>query len=154
MQKTFKYRLYPTKKQIHVLNEQLDECRWVWNTLLAERKTAWEERQETVSYYDQKAELPIRKATERPGLKLVHSQVLQDVVLRLKKAMDAFFRRVNAGEKPGYPRFRGEGRYDSLTYPQWENGVSLSANGKRLIVSKVGESRSSCTAPSKGPPRR
>ena len=67
----------------------------------------------------------------RPGLKQVHSQVAQDVALRLKKAMDAFFRRLKAGETPGYPRFRGRGRYDSLTYPQWENGVRLSARGKR-----------------------
>jgi hypothetical protein len=52
----------------------------------------------------------------------VHSQVAQDVALRLKKAMEAFFRRLKAGENPGYPRFRGTGRCTSLTYPQWENG--------------------------------
>ena len=61
------------------------------------------------------------------------------MALRLKKAMDAFFRRLKAGENPGYPRFRGKGRYDSLTYPQWENGVKLSASGKRLLLSKVGD---------------
>ena len=53
--------------------------------------------------------------------------------------MDAFFRRLKAGENPGYPRFRGQGRYDSLAYPQWENGVRLSASGKRLLLSKVGD---------------
>ena len=41
--KTFKYRLYPTKRQQQLLNEHLDELRWLWNTLLAERKQAWEE---------------------------------------------------------------------------------------------------------------
>src|SRR5215813_11448074 len=125
MLKTFKYRLYPTKRQIRLLTEQLEECRWLWNTLLAERKQAWDERQETVDYYDQKAELPVLKTGERPALKEVHSQVLQDVVLRLRKAFDAFFRRLKEGENPGYPRFKGRGRYDSLTYPQWENGVKL-----------------------------
>ena len=54
-----------------------------------------------------------------------------DVVLRLKKAFDAFFRRLKAGETPGYPRFRGKQRYDSLTYPQWDNGVKLSTSTKR-----------------------
>src|SRR5215813_7319585 len=55
---------------------------------LAERKQAWEERQETADYYDQKAELPGLKGQDRPTLQEVHSQVLQNVVLRLKKAFD------------------------------------------------------------------
>lgn len=105
--KAFKYRLYPTKEQQRLLDRQLEECRWLWNTLLAERKSAWEERQESVDYYAQKAELPDLKATDHPALREVHSQVLQDVVLRLKKAFDAFSRRMTAGEEPGYPRFRG-----------------------------------------------
>jgi putative transposase len=151
--KTFKYRLYPTKKQIRLLSEQLEECRWLWNTLLAERKTAWEERQETVDYYDQKAELPLLKATERPGLKNVHAQVAQDVVLRLKKAMEAFLRRLKAGEEPGYPRFKSRGRYDSLTYPQWENGVKLSANGGRLLASKIGDIKIIYHRPLQGTPK-
>ena len=53
--------------------------------------------------------------------------------------MDAYFRRLKAGETPGYPRFRGKGRYDSLTYPQWDNDVPLSASGKRLALSNVGD---------------
>src|SRR5260221_9823470 len=107
LMKSFQYRLYPTKEQQRLLNRQLEECRWLWNTLLAERKSAWEERQETVDYYEQKAVLPELKATDRPSLQGVHSQVLQDVALRLKKAFDAFFRRLKAGakagEEPGYP---------------------------------------------------
>jgi putative transposase len=153
MLKTFKYRLYPTKKQERILSQQLEELRWLWNTLLAERKAAWEERQETVDYYDQKAELPALKARERPGLKEVHSQVAQDVVLRLKRGFDAFFRRLKAGEEPGYPRFRGKNRYDSLTYPQWENGVKLSASEKRLIVSKIGDVKLVYHRPLEGTPK-
>jgi putative transposase len=138
MFKTLQFRLYPTKRQERLLIEQLEECRWLWNTVLAERKDAWEQRRETVDYYNQKVELPHLKAKDRPTLQQVHSQVLQDVALRLKKAMDAFFRRLKAGESPGYPRFRGKGRYDSLTYPQWDNGVKFSASGQRLILSKIG----------------
>ena len=58
LMRSFQYRLYPTKEQRRLLARQLEECRWLWNTLLAERKQAWEERQETVDYYAQKAELP------------------------------------------------------------------------------------------------
>jgi transposase len=103
MLKSFKYRLYPTKRQQRLLSEQLEELRWLWNTLLAERKQAWEERQETVDSFEQKAELPTLKGDVRPGLRQAHSQVVQDVALRLKRAMDAFFRRLRAGETPGYP---------------------------------------------------
>jgi putative transposase len=66
MLKMFEYRLYPTKRQIRLLSEQLEECRWLWNTLLAERKTAWEERQEALDYYQQKAELPVLKIGGAP----------------------------------------------------------------------------------------
>jgi putative transposase len=115
--KTFHYRLYPTTEQQRLLSRQLEECRWLWNTLLAERKAAGEQRQEAVDYDEQKAELPGLKAKDRPSLHEVHAQVVQDVVLRLKKAVDADFRRLKAGEVPGYPRFRGRGRYASLTLP-------------------------------------
>ena len=90
--KTFQYRLYPTKQQHRLLSRQLEECRWLWNTLLAERKRAWEERREMVDYYEQKAALPSLKVGERPSLNEVHSQVLQDGTLRLKKAFDALGR--------------------------------------------------------------
>src|SRR5258708_33543166 len=95
--KAFKYRLYPTKEQQRLLDCQLEECRWLWNTLLAERKTAWEERQESGDYYMQKAELPTWQGTDRPALQAVHSQVLQDVGLRLKTACDALLRPLKAG---------------------------------------------------------
>ncbi len=61
--------------------------------------------------YAQQAELPALKLV-RPTINNVHSQVLQNVAVRLDLAMQAFFRRVKSGEKPGYPRFKGYGRYD------------------------------------------
>jgi putative transposase len=153
LMKTFKYCLYPTKEQQRLLESQLEECRWLWNTLLAERKQAWEERRESVDYYDQKAELPGLKAVDRTSLRAVHSQVLQDVVLRLKMAFDAFFRRVKVGEEPGYPRFRGAGRYDSLTFPQLPSGCALDPLDKRLMVSKVGRIKVLLHRPFEGAPK-
>lgn len=50
--------------------------------------------------------------------------MLQHVAVRIDLAFQAFFRRVKAGEKPGSPRFRGKGRYDSITYPQVPAGTS------------------------------
>jgi putative transposase len=62
--------------------------------------------------------------------------VLQDVLTRLDRAFQAFFRRVQAGEKPGYPRFKSSNRYNSFTYKQFGNGAML-VNGC-LVLSKIG----------------
>jgi putative transposase len=73
---------------------------------------------------------------EKPALKQVHSMVLQDVTMRVDLAFKAFFRRVKSGEESGYPRFKGYDRYDSMTFPQYGNGVRL--EGNTLILSKLG----------------
>ena len=138
MRKTYRYRLLPTKAQETAMNGILSECRWLYNALLEERKTAYEERQETIGLYAQHASLPERKKA-RPSLKTVHSQVLQNVAVRLDLAFQAFFRRVKAGEAPGYPRFKGFERYDSFCYPQYGNGAKL--DGDILTLSKVGRVR-------------
>jgi len=135
MRKAFKYRLYLTKGQRRILETQLEECRWAYNQTLASRRDA-HAAGAPLGLYDTQALLPGWKA-ERPSLKLVHSQVLQNVAVRVDLAFQAFFQRVKQGaEKVGFPRFKQFGRYDSMTYPQYENGVRL--DGKRLILSKVG----------------
>ncbi len=131
--KTFKYRLKPSKSQRTQLNQTLDLCRWVFNETLATRKTTWEQEQKTLSLYDTNKRLTIWKP-EHPELKNVHSQVLQNVQERVDLAFKAFFRRVKAGEKPGYPRFRGDGWYDSFTFKQSGFGLQES----RVFISKIG----------------
>jgi putative transposase len=152
MRKTFKYRLYPTKQQQRLLERHLEECRWRYNHLLAERRDAWEQRQESVRLYDQHATLPALKA-ERPQLAGVQSQVLQNVAVRIDLAFKAFFRRRAAGETPGYPRFRGKGRYDSLTFPQVPVGCKLDVEAKRLRVMNVGLLKIILHRPVEGTPK-
>jgi putative transposase len=136
MRKTMKYRLYPTKHQQRLLDETLDTCRQVYNQTLAHRKEAWAQRQETLSLYDTNAMLTQWKR-ERPVLSQVHSQVLQNAQERVDLAFKAFFRRCKAGDNPGYPRFRGPGRYDSFTFKQ--SGFAL--QDSLLRVSKIGAIR-------------
>lgn len=133
VRKTFKYRFYPTKAQETLLRQTLEECRWVWNETLSLRKNAWEQEQKSISLYQTSKELPKWKGS-RESLNVVYSQVLQQVQVRLDLAFKAFFRRVKAGEKPGYPRFRGKGWYDSFTYPQ----KGFKFDGSRLQLSKIG----------------
>ncbi len=131
----FQYRIYPTKKQVSKLNETLDECHWLYNHLLEKRKTSYEQTGKGLSCYQQQATYPILKA-ERPSLSKVHSQVLQNVAVRIDLAMQAFFRRCREhAEEPGFPRFRGRDRYDSFTFPQ--SGFSLTHDG-RVTLSKIG----------------
>ena len=151
MRKSFKYRIYLSHGQRRILEQQLEECRWAYNELLAERTRAYEERGESLRLYDTQAMLPIWKLT-RPALKLVHSLVLQNVNIRVDLAFHAFFRRVKEGaEKAGFPRFKGFGRYDSLTYAQYGNGVRL--EGERLILSKVGAVHVVLHRPVEGTPK-
>jgi putative transposase len=135
MRKTYKYRIYLTNGQQRILNTILEECRWVYNQTLEAREFAYE-HSITCGLYDTQAMLPDWKKA-RPSLKLVHSQVLQNVQVRVDLAFQAFFRRVKAGEhEVGYPRFKGFGRYDSITYPQYGNGIEI--RGNDLVVSKIG----------------
>ena len=150
VRKTFLYRLYPTGSQRRAMNQTLEECRWLYNRLLEERRLAWEAADASVSLYDQHKRLPMLKQ-ERPSLDTVHSQVLQNVALRIDLAFKAFFRRVRAGEKPGYPRFRGRGRYDSFCYPQAPSGCQL--QGERLHLSKIGPVRVVLHRPLEGTPK-
>ncbi len=131
--KTYKYRLQPSKGQRTKLNQTLELCRWVYNQTLAIRKNAWEQDKKTLSPYDTNKLLTSWKR-EHPELKDVFSQVLQNVQERVDLAFKAFFRRVKAGEEPGYPRFRGYGWYDSFTFKQF--GFELLDND--LLLSKIG----------------
>ena len=146
MRKMFEYRILPTKKQATLLQETLDECRWLYNHLLECRKTAYEQIGVSLSLYQQQATFAALKQ-ERPSLQHVHSQVLQNVAVRLDLAFKAFFRRVKSGEKPGYPRFKGKDRYDSITYPQ--SGFKLDEQGK-LYASGIGHIRIVLHRPLKG----
>jgi len=136
VRKAFQFRLRPTKAQVKLLQEQLTECRWLYNELLSQRKLSHEELNTSLSKYQQLMFLPLMKE-ERPTLKNVHSQVLQNVVDRLDKSFQSFFRRSKSGEKTGFPRFRGEHRYDSFCYPQ--SGFTLL--NKEIELSKIGRIR-------------
>ncbi len=84
---------------------------------------------------------------QRPSMREVHSQVLQNVAVRVDLAYQSFFRRWKAGQKPGYPRFKGYRRYDSLTYPQ--SGFSLT-HDESVCLSKIGTVKMVFHRPIKG----
>jgi len=151
MRKTYKYRIYPSSKQVRELNSQLEGCRKVYNHFLAERKESWENNKVSVRLYDQLNSLPELKLSE-PLIKNVNAQVLQNVGTRIELAFQAFFRRVKSGEKEvGYPRFKSYDRYDSMTFPQYKKGVSIKKG--RLSITRVGLIKMIMHRPLEGTPK-
>jgi putative transposase len=133
--KSYKYKLKPAADQERRLAETLWRCRALYNTALEERVTAYRRCGVTVTRYQQEAELKDFRA-EFPEYAAIHSHVLQDVLARLDKAYQAFFKRAQSGQTPGFPRFQGRNRYHSFTYKEFGNGVHLD-NGF-LVLSKIG----------------
>jgi putative transposase len=134
--KCLKYRLFPTKAQERRLEQTLETCRQVYNSLLNWRKHDYEVMGKSPSWYDQKKGITAWKANH-PELSKVHSQVLQDVSVRVDLAFKAFFRRVKARDTPGFPRVKGDG-YDSFCFPG--TGYAIVNGGLRL--SKITEPNS------------
>ena len=129
-----KVRLLPTKAQETKLTETLETCRHLYNRFLAQRKAAYEQTGKSPSHYEQNNCLPAWKL-ENEYLTRVHSQVLQDVAQRVDRSFQNFFRRCKeAKEKPGFPRFKGRGWYDSFTFAQ--SGFSLGNDS--VTLSKIG----------------
>jgi putative transposase len=151
VRKAYKYKLSPLPDQERLLDRTLMFCRHVYNCALEQRKTWWERGQgRSATYYQQKVELPDLKAA-CPEYSEVNAQVLQDVILRVERAFQAFFRRIAAGDEPGYPRFQGAGRYTSFTYPQYGGGAVL--DGGVLSLSKIGRIRIRLHRPIEGTPK-
>jgi putative transposase len=135
VRKTYKEKLRPTPAQERELERTLRRCRTLYNTALEQRITLWKQRGVSISRYAQEAELKALRA-ELPQYAGIHSHVLQDVLARLEKTYQAFFRRVQNGQRPGFPRFHGKDRYHSFTYKAYGNGARLD-NGY-LVLTKIG----------------
>ena len=139
LRKSYKYKLKPTPAQARQFEEVLWRCRTLYNTALEERITAFRRCGVTLTCSQQQAELPDLKAAF-PDYAEINAQVLQDVLTRLDKTYQAFFRRVKAGQTPGFPRYQGRNRYHSFTYKQYGGGARLEMEQDNgfLVLSKIG----------------
>jgi len=133
VRKTFKYRLFTTGLQSEALDGQLGEACRLYNGALQERRAAWKQRV-SVNYYTQANQLQEIRAAGDLGL--ANFSCCQDILRRVNKTFEAFFRRVKRHEKAGYPRFKSRRRFDSITFPSYGDGVRL--NGNMLRVQGVG----------------
>jgi len=110
-------------------------CRILYNSCLLDRRNHYEQTGKGLSRIKQQEILKSDKQIVE-SLKEIHSQVLQDVLFRVDRAFQGFFRRIKEKNgKAGYPRFKGEGRYDSITYPQ-QPAFQITPQGLKL--SRIG----------------
>jgi putative transposase len=126
--RVFRYRLYPSAAQRGRLEATLETARRFYNDCLAERRAAYEMEGKTIGKTEQLRRVKVHKANN-PFAAGVHSHILQGVA-DLQKAFDAFFRRVKAGQKAGYPRSKGTNRFRSIGFKEEGNGFKI--DGRRL----------------------
>jgi putative transposase len=143
---SYKYKIRrPSKRVVACFEQTLSICCELYNAALQERRDAWKVARKSVSRYDQQNQLPeIRE--ERADVASVYAQVLQAALCRVDRTFQSFFRRVKAGEKAGYPRFKSIKRFDSFTYPQ----LGFKIENDKLHLSKVGSVKLHLSRPIEG----
>ena len=151
MRIAYQYRLKPTKQQKAKIDHWLSMLCAQYNYLLAARFHWYEQNRCSINacplvcylpelrdnpdYYSQKKTLPNLKKTH-PWYKDIHSQVLQDVVKRVKLAFDRFIKGDSNGKRSGKPRFKKHHRYRTFTYPQMKEGC---LEGNLINLPKIGK---------------
>lgn len=121
------------------MRETLERLRELYNAALEHRREAYRRQRASVSAYEQMREISAIRES-RPEYLGIHTHLLQDAITRLDRAYRAFFRRVKAGDAPGFPRFKGKGRYRTFTFKDapHRNGVRLIAGGERVEFTGIG----------------
>jgi putative transposase len=117
VRRSYKFLMRPTSKQADALSACLEDMRVLYNAALEERREAWRMRRHAITYGSQSAQVKeIRRAD--PDYERWAFACERLTLRRLDRAFQAFFRRVKSGEKPGYPRFKGRGWFDSV---EWQH---------------------------------
>jgi putative transposase len=141
--RTFKYRVYPTRRQIEQIDSCLETSRLLYNHLLAEKRDAYKFAGKSLSRID------LQKQTK--GNKLLHSWLVRGVVVRIDTAFKNFFRRCKEGVKEkGFPRFKSANRFLSLNSPYEPNPEKI---GIRTFFPQIGRLKTAYDRPFKGKPK-
>ena len=109
----YTYKLYPSVTQKEQLLQWLDLHRELYNAAIQERIECYQKTGKSISYNDQQAGLTVTRA-EIPEIKAIPVYSTRMTLRRVDKAFKAFFSRVKAGQKPGFPRFKGRARFRSF----------------------------------------
>ena len=116
MTRTFKYRLFPRRVERLTLDFILEQGRHLYNAALEQRIETYKTTEESLSYPDQWAHFRDVRNANPETMGKMNATSVQQLLRRLDKSFKAFFRRIKAGETPGFPRFKGKNRFHSLEY--------------------------------------
>ena len=137
VEKAFKYRLYPSKKQEIQLAKTFGSCRYVFNHYLAERIALYNNSQQTVGYNACSADLTLLK-NQLPWLKEIDKFALQNSLKDLDRAYQNFFREVKKGNKEqGFPKFKSKHDYECSYRTSFINN-NIAIIGNRIKLPKLG----------------
>jgi putative transposase len=138
VRRAYVFRLRPTARQHVALAACVDSHRELYNAALQERRDAWAHSKTRINYGDQSAQLTeIRSMRSDQAQWSFSSQ--QATLRRLNKAFAGFFRRVKAGQTPGYPRFKGKARFDSVEWPKDGDGARWLPDQRRVYLQGIGQ---------------
>ena len=138
MRRAYKFRMRPTARQHTSLAACLDSHRELYNAALQERREAWATNRVCIRYTDQAAQLTdIRREREDVAVWSFSSQ--QATLRRLNKAFDGFFRRIRSAKSPGYPRFKGRGRFENVEWPKDGDGARWHPATSRVYLQGIGQ---------------
>ncbi len=144
----YTYKLRPHRQQREKLDTTLELCRTLYNSALEQRRMHRYDatgKRVHMGMYEQKRQLvPLKEAF--PEYRAIHSHIVQNVIFRLDRSFQNFFRRVRNGGKPGFPRFKSRDRYDSFEF----NTTGFLLEGNHLHLSKIGKVRVHLSRPVKG----
>lgn len=115
MIKTYQYKLYPNASQTKALQRWMSGCCRLYNRCLEMRIKAYERRGESINYNRQQS-LLTQWRERMESLRSIPVGFERDALRRVDRGFQAFFRRIKAGQKPGFPRFRSWRRYNSMEY--------------------------------------
>jgi putative transposase len=138
MRRAYVFRLRPTARQHIALAACVDAHRELYNAALQERRDAWSHSKTRINYGDQSAQLTDIRAA-RPDVAVWSFSSQQATLRRLNKSFAAFFRRVRAGQKAGYPRFKGKARFDSVEWPKDGDGARWLPEARRVYLQGIGQ---------------
>jgi putative transposase len=149
--RAFRFQLRPTTKQTRALERLLAGQRELYNAALEERRGAWRWNRRAVTRFEQYRTLSGLREV-RPDTLAFGVTVCRGTLNRLDLAFRAFFRRVRAGQAPGFPRFQGQHRFDSLSWPD-RSGWKLDEVGHRLYLQGIGQVKYRKNLPRRGNPK-
>lgn len=131
MEKAYKYRIYPNKKQKEIIAKTFGCCRFVYNTYLAKRIETYEKDKTTFTYVQCANDMKNLK-TKLEWLKEVDSTALQSSLKDLDSAYRKFFK-----EHTGYPKFKSKKTHRYSYKSKCTNG-NIRYCGKHIKLPKLG----------------